>query len=262
MSYELLPTPNPSEFAVRVWVSTSQAVSKLAALVEGVTTLVSLELGVVPTSEGIGSYVYLRAVGPDDQGRLGLVFGKNKTEAEKNTPYDSWTESGNHYWHPVLLSVRFYPDTNFPLSTNGPDGGIILASRLYDRVEYVPAQTEGTLFQHDFFLSSTKFVIGQNEVPVPRAVQWSYHGSEGSFPECIGPKLNFPAMRTAYAAYSTGGGAVSASGSAPGQSFPACNFEQRRPYVLRESQQQLDSGLWQMERVTVFPPPDSDVIRK
>lgn len=199
-----------------------------------------------------GNYVFTsKSVG--EGGVIIYHWGKNKTEAEKNTPYETFTKVGNHYWHPILKQVRFFADRNFPLSTNGPDGGIILAARLYDRIVHIPSMSEGTLFQHDLFFSATKFQIGQYPTPSPASVSWNYHGSTGSFPECLHPKLVFPPVRTAFAAYSTGGGAVAAFGSANGQVFPATNFEDWQPYVIRDDQEEVEGG-WKRVRITVFPP--------
>ncbi len=196
------------------------------------------------------------------EGEVVFTWAENKTQEEQNTPFRTWTEMGNHYWHPILHSVKFYPDTHFPVSTNGPDGGIIVAARLYDRISYTPAVSEGTLFQHDLFFSGTKFVIGQSAVPTPTAVSWSYHDSQGSFPECLHPKLVFPPIRSAFASFTTGGGTVAANGASNGQVFPSTSpFEEWQPYVLSDKQDQIDSG-WLRHRITVFPPQAPDIITR
>jgi hypothetical protein len=208
-----------------------------------------------------GDYVFVGKSFRDD-GAVVFRWFRNKTEAEKNTPYETFTEHGNHYWHPILHKVSFFADTKFPLATNGPDGGIILAARLYERIVMTPSMSEGTLFQHDLFFSGTKYVIGQYPVPSPSAVSWDYHGAKGGIQECLHGKLVFPPIKSAFASYSTGGGAAAAFGSSNGQEFPStAPYEDWQPYVLSDKQQQVAGG-WERHRITVFPPtPPDEVLR-
>jgi hypothetical protein len=262
-SYDLLDTPDPDESAVIVYVQTKD-LRQQHLPVAGVTTLRVSEL----TRDGIaisnyGEYLFYRKRKPA-VGWLGFIFTKPKTDAERWTPIASRTktEQRNHPWYPVVYRVGFYPDEDFAVSTNGTDGGIVLAARLYPRLAYKPGVGEGSEFRHEFYFSPTPFVNVQQPVPIPRAVQWKYHDSEGSFPECLGPRLVFPAIQSAFAAYSTGGGAVAAEGSAPGQIFPATNFEDWEEYMLTFTQEEVETG-WEGHAVFVSPPIDQpDVITR
>lgn len=202
-------------------------------------------------SDLYGNYIFIgkKAKG----GVVAFSWGKNKSEEDKRKPFETWTTQGNHYWHGVLFRVDFFQDKNFPISTNGQDGGIILAGRMYDRIVYLPPVSEGTTFTHKLFFSATKFRIPKHRVPIPHSVQWNYHDSRGSFPECLHPKLVFPPMQSAFASYSTGGGAVSAFGAANGQSFPETNFTERLPYILSDKQEQVELG-WIRHQIKVSPP--------
>jgi hypothetical protein len=259
MSFDPLPTPNPNEFAVRVWASPQKVLQKMGGLVAGTTTLKAADLCVVPSSEeDLGSYLYLKPLGKREDGALGFVFTKPKTAEELKRPFKTWREQGNHYWHGILHSVKFFLDRSFPLSTNGTDGGIVLAPRMYERIKYTPPVSEGSIFEHRLYFGPTKFHIGPSPVPVPTAVSWSYHGSNGSFPECLHPLLKFPAVQSAFAAYSTGGGAVAAEGVAGGQVFHETNFTEWAPYTVKDGQDEVETG-WLRHEVIVQPPEQPEV---
>lgn len=254
--------PGSGEFSLRVWVPMDKVRDDSSKPVEGTTTYRAFKWHTDPGgTESFYDYIFSF---PEEQTRDGMVgfnFAKSKTEAEKNTAVKTWKTFGNHYWPPVLKSVKFFQDRSFPVSTNGTDGGVVLAARLYARIEYIPPASEGTLFLHEVFTSPTPFSIGPSPVPMPTAVSWDYHSSSGSFPECLHGKLVFPAMRTAYASYSSGGGAASANGAAGGQVFPATNFETWQPYTSMEAQEQAH-GAWVRTRVTVFPPAEPETITR
>lgn len=258
MSWDLIDTPNPDEDAIRIWVEDSKALKMSGHYEHGVTTLAEFELSTAPVSEGIGEFVFVRKLGREGS-RRGFVFANNSA-ASRGTPFETYTEQGNHYWHPQLKKVAFFQDYNFPVGTNSRDGGVVLASRIYNRHIYVPGVSEGTLFVHELFYAGAKFTIGQSPVPVPTAVQWDYHDSQGRFEECLHPKMKFPALRSAREKYTTGGGTVAAAGAAPGQVFPATNFESWVPYTLYDKQRPEETG-WFRERVTVHPPEEPELIK-
>lgn len=200
---------------------------------------------------GYGNYIMfsMDAAG----GIVSFVWLKNKTEEEKKAPIKRWTDQGDHYWHGILHKVTFFFDYKFPMSTNGPNGEVVLAPRMYERIVYSPPVSEGSMFEHRLYQSPVPFKIAPAPVPMPDAVSWSYHGSQGSFPECLHPKLVFPAVQSAFAAYSTGGGEVSVSGSANGQLFPETNFTERAPYTLSNKQKETETG-WVRHEIIVSPP--------
>ncbi len=208
-----------------------------------------------------GNYVFWKQI-QGQGGAIGFVWCKFKSEEEKNTdPYQIWFEQGNHYWHGILHKVSFFKDTGFPVSTNGSNGGVIVAARLYDRIIYTPPVSEGTLFEHRLYLSPSKFKIVQGQVPIPTAVQWSYHDSQGSFPECLHGPLNFPPLRSAYASYTTGGGTENAFGAANGQFFPETNFQDWSSYTLSDKQEEGQTG-WERHQIIVHPPDQPEVARQ
>lgn len=271
ITWKIIATADPNEFGFQTFhdpdkfVAWSTAAGNDGRPIDGVTLYKDWKFREPKRADvasgGIwGNYVFYKSSVTGD-GVLVLTWLKYKSEDDKKIAFHSWREFGNHYWHGVLRRVSFFEDKAFPLSTQGSDGGIVVAARLYDRIEYDPPISEGTLFQHDLFLSPTKFNIGPLQVPIPTAVQWDYHGSRGSFPECLHPKLIFPPIRSAYASYTTGGGTVSVGGAVNGQVFPATNFEDRQPYFLKDSQQETEAG-WLRHRIRVNPPAPPDTIRR
>lgn len=208
--------------------------------------------------QGWGNYVYVRKR-PLGDGVIRFFWAKNKTEEEKNTPYRETPSFGNHYWPPMLLLLRFIPDRNFPITTQGANGQMIVGYRHYVREVFIPGANEGSLFITREFFAAEKFDIGQHPVPEPTAVSYDYLGARGSFPECLHDRIRIPAMRTAFASYTTGGGSAGASGVLAGQIFPATNFTEWAPYIVSDKQVETEEG-WKREQVEVFPPPIPDTI--
>jgi hypothetical protein len=120
-SYDLLDTPDPDESAVIVYVQTKDL--RLQHLpVAGVTTLKLSEL----TRDGIaisnyGDYIFTLKRKPA-VGWLGFVFGKNKTEAEKYTPWDVYERTEAYHWLPVVEQWQAAPNLTHALDLSDPSG--------------------------------------------------------------------------------------------------------------------------------------------
>lgn len=209
-------------------------------------------------SGNYGGYVYADAVeAPADW--LSFLWVRKKTEAEKNTPFRTHTEFGNHGWPMVLKSINFLQDPGFPVSVQGPGGAILLAARTYVREVLIPAASEGTKFVIQEFLSDTPFNVKQTPVPNGGSVSYDYLGCSGSFGECLHPDLKFPTLRTARTKYTTGVGNNGAFGVTRGQRFPATDFEEWSPYIL-SAKPTYTEGQWYMVRIKVFPPFEPETI--
>lgn len=254
----LRPTANPAEFAFVTYVRAQWDVD---IPVPGVTKYADWKHCIYPQASGdYGGYVYADSVeSPADW--LGFLWVKRKTETEKNTPFRMHETFGNHRWPPEVRSIRFYQDPGFPRAINGPGGSIITGPTYYVRVNYIPEQNEGTRFVTKEFLSDTPFNIPQYPVPEPTSISYDVPGASGSFPECLHPKIVIPATRTATQSFTVTGGSSGASGTVPGQVFPATNFETRSPYFVSDEQQFTD-GQWYRRQTQVFPPPELEAINR
>lgn len=265
--WELIKTPNPSEFGIAVTVPMNKVVSSPANFpVEG--SLLSQNIWAadrVLTDPALyGNYIYTdyqQSVSSEKERSFTFFYAKNKTEEEKNTPYREFPEHGNHYWPPMLLMLRFIPDRNFPITTQGANGQTIIGFRHYVREVFIPGANEGTLFVTREFFAATKFDIGQAPVPEPTAVSYDYLGARGNFPECLHGKIRIPSMRTAFASYTTGGSTTGASGVLSGQLFPETNFTEWAPYILSDKQTFTGVG-WHRIQIEVFPPPIPETITR
>lgn len=203
-------------------------------------------------------------------GYITLSFAKHKDDTvidpvtgltEKMTPYRETPTFGNHYWHPILQSLVFIEDHNFPRSTYGGRGGqsaIVTGPTYYARQIYQPSVSEGTRFLKKEYFADTPFLIPSFLVPIPTSVAYDLPGLRGSFPECLHPKILIPATQTATASFVAGnqGGASSAL---RGQRFPETNFTEWRPYIVSAEQGQKNGG-WYMATILVIPPLQPDRI--
>jgi hypothetical protein len=261
-AFRLLPTPDPDTFTfvttheqktIREWPRTYSTVFK-----NWKHNVSSWKEAISSTGKPYGEFIYTDS-GEAPAGYVSFVWAPQKTEEEKNVPFRTTKRFGNHHWPPILQQVKILEDHSFPQSTNGYNGGVILAPRYFDRVVYIPSVDEGSMFLEEEFLSPTPFEIGQYPVPVPSSVSYSYLGISGNFPECLHPRLVFPSKRMATAAYSTGDGATGAAGALSGQIFPETNFTEWAPFIVSHTQQSTN-GVYYAKRVTVFPPGQPETI--
>ncbi len=266
MSWEPLPTPNPSEFAVRVWVSAQQVASKLGGLVAGTTAMKSINMDIVPSCEGFGDYVYLKAVGPNDAGQLGLIFGKPKTDEEKYTPYQDPTPSSKPFgWDTVVKRVEPIVEFGTPRSgvklING-EAGYFSAPEYYAQVDMIPGGEYVTRFLRYDFLAPTKFDIQTHDGPVPTAIMVMLPGREAIFiPKALHPTITIGRLITSVT-QGVGGTATGSMSSIKGQAFPATGFETWGQWVVEHDQRELESGLWHCWKVIAFPPPEPELTKQ
>lgn len=181
-------------------------------------------------------FVYI-GQGEDTKSGGTLLFAINKTLAQANTPFRSTPRFGNHFWHPVLLDLKFIPVQGFPIS-NGLGAS---AQRYMVREVYIPSVNEGSRFVKDEFLSPVPFLIGKYPTPQPSSVKYDFIQKEGGFPECLHKNLDITAL--------IGQGVQ----GLPGQFFPATNFTDWAPYVLSD-EQELTNGGYHRIRIRVYPP--------
>lgn len=181
----------------------------------------------------------------------------------ESTPYRTTTEFDDHYWPPVLLGVKILEDRTFAMSTKGTDGTDVFAAQQYRREFYIPEVTEGTLFKYEYFVNDTPFVIGQYATPQPGHVSYEYHGVEGTFPSCLHATLIFDPKQTAFVKYNAATSTTSiAAATLSGQVFPATNFEDWQPYVKKVKTDVVEEVLHLAIKVTVYPPPQPDVVQR
>lgn len=273
--WRLVQTPNPSEFAFAVFVP-QETIAKNPTFAPFPGDLFK-DLGVengksygwIPDAalaqdDRFGLYVYVQMFVLKDGAEVMFVYGKPKTEEEKNTAFRVTNRRfGNHRWPPILKALGFITDYNFPRSANsirnnGAASGIVVAPNYYVREAYIPEVNEGTRFREEEFFSPTPFNIPRYPVPQATSVSYDINGVRGRFPECLHPEIVVPPTATA-SAQMVGGFFFPMSGNLEGQRFPRTNFRTWTSYVLMHTQEQMEGG-WYGRRVRVFPPPTPKLI--
>ncbi len=206
--------------------------------------------------EKYGDYVFTDCKDGGTGQTLSYFFAKNKTDDEKNTPFESrWIKFGNHRHPPILKGLAFIEDYSFPNATNiiqDEESGIAVSPRNYLREAYIAEVNEGSRFLLDEFVSPTPFLIGQYPVPQPGRVSYQLNGLHGSFEECLHDDLEIPASNGATTTL-VDGSETSVESRIAGQFFPRTNFKRRRPYIFAADQEKRN-GVHYMQRLRVFPP--------
>lgn len=236
--WELLPTPNPNESALRVWADKGAALALQGRYTEGVTTLKEFELATAPSSEQLEDYVFTEKQGPDNDGRLAFIFVRDKTDAEIATPFTEGTETEDGVtWPGVLEFIDFVPEYAFPLSQtylNGAGGsGVATTARYRVPRIFVPPWRGVTQVSIREFTSHKPFPdwAVESDEPQPTEVAWDLIGHHGSI-VALHKDVSVPNQNTLVTSNIGGTVATAASSSAGTTFYPATNHENRRDYVV------------------------------
>lgn len=264
-----LVTPVPNEFAIGVIIDKSVLVNNPNAIPTEGTPMNKFPSNVIP--QGLApewnTYIFVSSKDGDprperEDGKITLIFGKNKTAAQLAVPFRSTPSTGPKSWHPILLSLELIADPNFPLATSviTKDGGLgtATAQRHIVREEYIPGAQEGTKFITDEFYAATPFNIPQHECPLASHVSYDFPGASGGFPECLHDDLAIKSKRSGVRILDEVGN-NELGGALPGQFFPATNFTDWTPYYVSDDQKFIGTGYHRV-RVFAIPPPQPDII--
>ena len=243
-THRTIQSPNPAERSLSVTIGEASLASSGGVLPAEGTLYSSAEwktfLGRDYLKE-FADYVYT-SQGEDTKDGATVLFAKDKTAAEANTPFRTTKRFGNHYWHVILVKLTPVLVEGFPLSAQvGSTNTNANANRYVMREVYIPSANEGSLFVEDEFTSPRPFAIGSNKVPIPAAVSYDLISRRGGFPECLHDRLTIPSIPT------TG------SHSLPAQTFPETNVTTWMPYVITD-EQHLTNGVYYRKRTLVIPP--------
>jgi hypothetical protein len=259
-THQLLRAPVPNEWALEVFIDQGMVINSPDIIPAAGTAYKSFPRGVLPLDlmPKFQDYILVTS-GDGPPGKLSLIFGKNKTPQQAQTPFRSQPKFGNHYWPPVLKALEIIPDPGTPRSYRSADSlesKIFSGPSFYVRVDFIPEVNEGTLFLVEEFFGPTPFQVGQHPTPQPGSVSWDLPGVSGGFPSCLHRGITIEDHLTATSVQTQGveGGSSASIGSGiRGQFFPATNFTDWSPYILSE-EQSFQNG-YHLVRTTVFPPP-------
>jgi len=260
--FDLVPTPDPAQLSFRVkdhaadfQATQMPAVGTRYAACNMLKTRPKIQL------EGYQDYVYLMCQREGDW--LWFYFGKNKTVAQRNTPFRSFYDNRNYPWPSVLESIYFVSSSSFVQSVyNGTTTAT--APSYFARYRYRPQVPYNSSVLVEQFLAEAPWEREElmHQQPVPTDINASYVGINIDFPRCLHGKATFPELVPG-AQIVQGVGTENPRGdqNTTEMIFPATNFEDWAPFVIEDSQQPTN-GLWLRERVTIYPPPLPDTIER
>lgn len=251
-SWDLLPTPDPDEDALRIWVARDVASQLNGRYEAGVTTLAAFELASGPASEGYADWIYMKKVGPDENGRLGFIFGKEKTAAEMNEPYRTEIRTENYPWDGVVLNYRSEPNLRESLEMRDSGGNPFFQQKWNTRYTLLAPVQGATSVLYEWFLSPTKFTNLRRPT-----VQQPVHVPAGHLPgdasEPIGSVLIAKRFRAALKVM----GPVALEERRYEPTIPAGRVR----HVIDDDQEQTETGHYLRLRKTAIPPPNGKIIR-
>lgn len=249
---ELVPTPNPNEFSVRIWQDANQInVESLPVLKQPYG---EIELNPTPRREDFKDYIYCDSSKEGDD--IWFYFAKPKTDEERlYKPFRTSFGTRQYPWPGVLYNLDIYKTTAFPQAVY--DGtNTLTAPRYFARYVYKPTPNVSSVVKIEEFLSPTAYT--QNEVthvqPIPTDINGDFLGLNINFPRCLHPEVifdnNVPGATKIF-----GQGTVNQNGNwnPNRQIFPATNFLDWAPFVIEDDVTQVN-GQFYRRKVTIYPP--------
>lgn len=257
--FDLIATPDPTEFTIRVRVPDPILNKQLALQPDGKLVRYSKykDVSFAVRHERVaefGEYVYTYCE-QADAGHKYLYFARARTDAERNTPFEMFYSTRQYAWPPVLEDLYFISST-FPQSTATGADTISTATRYFERRKYRPSVSVDSRIKVQQYLSEVPWPAQAliHPQPIPTEVRGSYLGGSVTFEKCLHPRIVLPELVPgAQIIFGAGAVNIARSGTPREQIFPATNFEDWRPFVI-EDQVQPQRGLWLREKVTIYPP--------
>jgi len=185
-------------------------------------------------------YVFVDAI-EAAPGRRSFVFGKLKTGAAVDVPFETYFDSEFHRWPAVViqtLRVIAFNATGNSVSANG----------VTDRY-FIKSATEGNCtIKVEHFQNAVPFDQSKMRHPIP--VTDDLNLGTLVISDCLHGEI-----RRFERTDSSGNAEVKLDSATTGLGYtiPATNFVDWAPYILKDSQKQ-SNGMWVREKVTIFPP--------
>lgn len=255
--WEEIETPDPSEFAVGIFVKDTFIRGRMSVLKVGT----KLRNGPdwfprMPTStQEYGEYQFMKR-GRGPEGYVIYYFGKPKTDVENRKPFRSVSRQGDHPWPMIIDEVDVVKDSKAVVSGNAVDGayaGIAVSPKLRLRIKGTPAIEQGSLIIKREFLSPTKFRIPKLPVPIPEMMHIEYNDLRENIPASLHGDVRLRSFSSVVATV-VNETAGAGGGVQEGFFFPKTNMTRWRPIIYPDEQQQLENGLWHRIQTIVIPP--------
>lgn len=203
-------------------------------------------------------------------GFCSFKFLAPQTAAERAVPFQTFTTYKEHAWPAVLFAFNAFPDYSNPRQS----GTIVKSDSVYAMEEIILPTWVWRRAWIEQVVADSKCIVERfsgmgvaftdeeldHIQPVPAPVEWDYNGKPDGM-VCLHPELKIPSHGNSARALVDGAPTIigSTSGFQPFRLFPATNFEEWAPFVLSDSQVE-ENGEWYRERVTIYPPPQPEII--
>lgn len=248
---EVVPTPNPNEFSVRVWQDANQM--KLTAAPTLGELYSASDIPTLPRRQDFANYVYCYSSKEGDD--IWFYYAKPKTTTERNTPFRTVFSTRQYPWPPVLYNIDIWQTSDFPQTVyNGTT--TLSAPRYFPKYRFKPTPTVSSLIKIEQYLSEVPYSQAEltHSQPIPTEINGNFLGLSINFPRCLHPKVVFDANIPGGTKV-MGQGTVEANSNwnSNKQIFPATNFLDWAPFVI-EDQVQPVNGQFLREKITIFPP--------
>lgn len=236
-AFQTIPTADPSESAFVITID--DTVVNPTNIPTAGTRFENWELGQKFRDDSTlwEDYVLVDAIN-SSPGTRAFVFGKKKSAAEKLIPFETYHDSEMYNWPAVVEKIRnvSYEDS-FSVYTV-PNYAIKSAVNFESVVKI------------ENFQDADPWPIAdlQHRKPIPDDIM--LNGSDRPI-TCLHPTIT---IRIADNFSSTSGGFVKEDPlRRPNLTYPATNFTNWSPFVLRDGQKK-SNGLYVRQKVTIFPP--------
>lgn len=252
--FELVPTPNPEELSFRVkgYAADFQA-TQMPAVGTRYAACSMLRTRPKVQLDGCLDYVYLECQREGDW--LWFYFGKNKTVAQRNTPFRTSASTRQYPWPGVLYSLDIYKSSEFPLTIyNGQS--IESAPRYFAKYRYKPTPNVSSVVKIEEYLSEVAYPQETltHIQPIPTDINGDFLGKQINFPRCLHPRVEFDTnVPGAQKVFGQGTIGTSSGWNPDKQVFPATNFLDWTPFVI-EDDVNLVNGQYYRRKTTIYPP--------
>lgn len=251
IKFEVITTPDPNEFAVRVWQDARQV--KLSATPILGQLYREADQSPYPRLEDFGNYIYCDSSKEGDD--LWFYYAKQKTTAQRNTPFRTSFATRQYPWPGVLYSIDIYKTNAFPNAVY--DGRTTkTAPRYFAKYVYKPTPNVSSVVKIEEYLSDKPYAQAEitHVQPIPTDINGDFLGFSVNFPRSLHPKVvfdtNVPGAEKIF-----GQGTVDVDGNwnPNKQTFPATNFLDWAPFVI-EDDVTLVNGQYYRRKITIYPP--------
>ncbi len=189
-----------------------------------------------------------------------FIFGRTRTEAERETAFKTEWVKRPHAWPLVLLKLWF-EEGNLPLSALGGDGSIQTAARPHERSKYRRGGVYPTWFKVRHLLGERPYRKGRSITPITDSINYSFDGLTGSFQDCLHPGCRFPQYQTSgRVVFGAGTPGVEVGGDIVAQEFPPTNMTDWEKHVVEDTTMPVfgDRSTMYYRRVVEAIPPIDD----